>query len=373
MLDIPRCFDKYEILHELGTGGFSVAFLVRNRSTREELACKVVSRSGLVESNTFTRFEQEVRLLQQLHHRNLVSVQEVIFDASFIYLIMDYCSGGDLCSYIQSYGRLDDYSARFMFAQLVDAMAYLHERSIAHRDLKPENILLDGEQIPRITDLGLCHANVSNRLLSTPCGTTFYAAPELISGEEYDGKAIDVWSLGVVLYVMSTGSLPWTNLNFPELTQEIVRCDFAIPRYISPQCEDLMRAMMCPNPVARPTMRQIADHPWVCGFLDKEKAADPNGDRLRSSGSLGMALTSGMRRMSQSRSAKMSSSSMGSGMLPPLIVGDGAKAEGGGGEGVKNLMRRVPSTFSKMWTRAASILVRPNYLIGATDVRTGRE
>jgi serine/threonine protein kinase len=266
VLEVPRSFDKYDILREIGLGGFSVVYLVRNRVTSEEYACKVVSRQFLVDSRTFFRFEQEARLLEQLKHPNIIQLIETIYHPTFIFLIMEFCRCGDLCEYIDSHTCLDNHTARYIFLHLVSALAYLHERGVVHRDLKPENIFIDESHSPKLADLGLCHTVTKNQLLQTPCGTAFYAAPEVLTGNPYDGKCTDVWSLGVCLYVMLTGCMPWTSTNFPELQDEIRRGEIEMPDFLGAECQRLLRSMLDVDPDKRPTMKKLVDHPWLAEF-----------------------------------------------------------------------------------------------------------
>jgi serine/threonine protein kinase len=262
-IDIPPSFKSYDIVRFLGSGGFSVAFLVRDRPTGEEYACKVVSRKLLSDTHLFSRFEQEIRLLEQLCHPNIVHVFEVVFEPDIIFVVMEYCPGGDLCKFIEKFGRLDEASARAIFRQLLDAMIYLHDRQIAHRDIKPDNILLDANMRPKIADLGLCHTLHGNSLLSTRCGTIYYAAPELIRGADYDGRAIDVWSLGVVLYVMVSGALPWSITTDAHVYDQILHARYRLPVHIGGDLADLLKSMISLVASARPTMREISETPWA--------------------------------------------------------------------------------------------------------------
>lgn len=262
-IQIPLHFGRYDYIRTVGTGSFSVVALVYERSNQQQFACKICSRSLLMEKNIFDRFEREVRIMQTFHHPNLVHLFDIVYDENLIYLIMEYCMNGELFQVIVEHGKLEESISRKIFAQLIEGMTYIHMRDIAHRDLKPENILLDENLNPKITDFGLCHQIEHNTLLKTPCGSPFYAPPEVIANQPYDGKKSDVWSLGVVLYTMVTGSLPWKETNQMALFRQIMEADFIIPKSIPPTLRDLIQRLLRVDPTDRPDMQDIANHPWL--------------------------------------------------------------------------------------------------------------
>jgi serine/threonine protein kinase len=206
----------------------------------------------------FTRFEQEVRILQTLRHPSIVQLVDVVYDSSLIFLIMEYCSRGELFAFIASHGRLTPMVAKHLFSQIVDAMVYIHAR-----DIKPENVMLDENINAKIIDFGLCHSATPSALLETPCGTILYAPPELLLRQKYDGKLGDVWSLGVVLYAMMVGELPWASTNQQELCREICAGEFEVPMWVRGDARGLIQRMMQVDPANRPSMAQIAADPWL--------------------------------------------------------------------------------------------------------------
>lgn len=262
-IEIPVRFGKYDFIRTIGYGSFSVVALVVQRGTQNQFACKICSRELLMTNSIFDRFEREVRIMETLKHPSLVQLEEVVFDEKLIYLIMEYCSNGELFQIIADHGRLEEDLARKIFSQIVDGMIYIHARDIAHRDLKPENILLDANMNAKIADFGLCHQTDQKSLLQTPCGSPFYAPPEVITNQPYDGKLSDVWSLGVVLFTIVTGSLPWQDANQNALFRQIIDADFQIPRSLQPQLRDLISRLMRADPNERPPMAEIAKHPWL--------------------------------------------------------------------------------------------------------------
>ena len=263
VLNIPKQFGKYELVKKIGTGSFSAVVLCRHIQTRAYYACKVVCRQLLVEQNIFDRFEQEVRVLQSLRHPNIVHLEHIVYTEDNIYLIMEYCMRGELFKYIASIGPLEEGLVIRMFRQIAEALDFVHSHNIAHRDLKPENILLDQDMNAKLADFGLCHATSAQKLLVTPCGSPFYAPPEIINNVEYDGKRADVWSLGVVLYTMATGSLPWTETNQTQLFQQIREADIVIPSRLHPALRELLQMMLQRDPAKRPTTREILEFPWL--------------------------------------------------------------------------------------------------------------
>jgi carbon catabolite-derepressing protein kinase len=268
--EVPDSFGTYDIVKQIGVGGFSAVVLVRDRITGTTYACKIVTRESLIESGTFGRFEKEVRLLEQLHHPNIVPLADCLFENNYIFVVMEYCTGGELFSYLVQHGRLCENECRRMFVDIVNGLSYIHARGIAHRDLKPENILLDESLSAKIADFGLCKIVTQGKLMMTPCGSPIYAAPEVITGLGYDGRMSDIWSLGVVLYVMATASPPWQSRNNVELFKEVAKGEFRLPNYLSPGVKALIRSMINVVATERPTIDEIANNPWVtAGDLDE--------------------------------------------------------------------------------------------------------
>jgi serine/threonine protein kinase len=263
VIEVPLAFGKYQYVKTIGSGAFSAVILVQHRQHSELYACKVVPRAFLVEENLFERFEQEVRLLPSLNHPHIVRCQEIVFEPELIYVIMEYCANGDLFSSIATSGLLHEGRAQELFRQVAEAVEYIHNRDIAHRDLKPENILLDRDWVAKLADFGLCHSASSRKLLSTPCGSPFYAPPEIIENREYDGKMADIWSLGVCLYTAVTGVLPWTDDNQVELFRQIREADIEIPAYLSPSLRTLLSSMLQRDPLQRPTIQGVLDSLWL--------------------------------------------------------------------------------------------------------------
>ncbi|EAY00485.1 CAMK family protein kinase [Trichomonas vaginalis G3] len=176
---------------------------------------------------------------------------------------MEYCSRGELFSYLLQNGVLADFQIKHMLSQLVNALVYLHGRNIAHRDIKPENILIDQDLNVKLADFCLCHSTSNQQMLLTPCGSPFYAPPEIISNIPYDGKKGDMWSLGVVVFTMATGALPWTETNQTQLLQQIVNADYVVPVTVSPNIRHLIQALMDPNPSKRPSAEEVKSLPWM--------------------------------------------------------------------------------------------------------------
>lgn len=270
VLKIPKQFGKYEFVKKLGSGSFSAVVLCRHFQTKAYQACKVVSRRLLVEEHIFERFEQEVRVLQSFKHPNIVHVEQIVFTEENIYLVMEYCAKGELFKYIVDSGPINEKECRRLFRQIAEALAFVHDRNIAHRDLKPENILLDKDLNAKLADFGLCHVASPQQLLLTPCGSPFYAPPEIISNVEYDGKKADIWSLGVVLYTMVTGSLPWTETNQTQLFLQIQKADIVIPPRLNPALRNLLDAMIQRDPARRPTCKEVLESVWVTGAEDED-------------------------------------------------------------------------------------------------------
>ncbi|MBN3310011.1 MARK4 kinase, partial [Amia calva] len=205
-----------------------------------------------------------------------VQLFEVIETDKTLYLIMEYASGGEVFDYLVSHGRMKEKEARARFRQIVSAVHYCHQKNIVHRDLKAENLLLDADSNIKIADFGFSNEFTLGNKLDTFCGSPPYAAPELFQGKKYDGPEVDIWSLGVILYTLVSGSLPFDGQNLKaspstELRERVLRGKYRVPFYMSTDCESILRRFLVLNPSKRCTLEQIMKDKWMNAGYEGEE------------------------------------------------------------------------------------------------------
>ncbi|XP_063172662.1 serine/threonine-protein kinase MARK2 isoform X5 [Candoia aspera] len=261
---------NYRLLKTIGKGNFAKVKLARHVLTGKEVAVKIIDKTQL-NSSSLQKLFREVRIMKVLNHPNIVKLFEVIETDKTLYLIMEYASGGEVFDYLVAHGRMKEKEARAKFRQIVSAVQYCHQKFIVHRDLKAENLLLDADMNIKIADFGFSNEFTFGNKLDTFCGSPPYAAPELFQGKKYDGPEVDVWSLGVILYTLVSGSLPFDGQNLKELRERVLRGKYRIPFYMSTDCENLLKKFLILNPSKRGTLEQIMKDRWMnVGHEDDE-------------------------------------------------------------------------------------------------------
>nr|CAD7593174.1 unnamed protein product [Timema genevievae] len=243
---------KYKLLKTIGKGNFAKVKLAKHMPTGKELF-------------------REVRIMKMLDHPNIVKLFQVIETEKTLYLVMEYASGGEVFDYLVLHGRMKEKEARAKFRQIVSAVQYCHQKKIIHRDLKAENLLLDSEMNIKIADFGFSNEFTPGNKLDTFCGSPPYAAPELFQGKKYDGPEVDVWSLGVILYTLVSGSLPFDGSTLRELRERVLRGKYRIPFYMSTDCENLLKKFLVLNPAKRASLENIMKDKWMnMGYEEEE-------------------------------------------------------------------------------------------------------
>ncbi|XP_077195989.1 serine/threonine-protein kinase MARK1 isoform X5 [Paroedura picta] len=273
--NIPRCrnsitsanddhphIGNYRLLKTIGKGNFAKVKLARHVLTGREVAVKIIDKTQL-NPTSLQKLFREVRIMKILNHPNIVKLFEVIETEKTLYLVMEYASGGEVFDYLVAHGRMKEKEARAKFRQIVSAVQYCHQKCIVHRDLKAENLLLDGDMNIKIADFGFSNEFTIGNKLDTFCGSPPYAAPELFQGKKYDGPEVDVWSLGVILYTLVSGSLPFDGQNLKELRERVLRGKYRIPFYMSTDCENLLKKLLVLNPIKRGSLEQIMKDRWM--------------------------------------------------------------------------------------------------------------
>ncbi|XP_069063238.1 serine/threonine-protein kinase MARK2 isoform X9 [Pleurodeles waltl] len=261
---------NYRLLKTIGKGNFAKVKLARHVLTNKEVAVKIIDKTQL-NSSSLQKLFREVRIMKVLNHPNIVKLFEVIETEKTLYLVMEYASGGEVFDYLVAHGRMKEKEARAKFRQIVSAVQYCHQKLIVHRDLKAENLLLDADMNIKIADFGFSNEFTFGNKLDTFCGSPPYAAPELFQGKKYDGPEVDVWSLGVILYTLVSGSLPFDGQNLKELRERVLRGKYRIPFYMSTDCENLLKKFLILNPSKRGTLEQIMRDRWMnVGHEDDE-------------------------------------------------------------------------------------------------------
>ncbi|KAI8870682.1 Pkinase-domain-containing protein [Ramicandelaber brevisporus] len=257
----PQSIGGYTIVRTLGTGSFGKVKLARHDLTGCMVALKFINRSRVTKSEMVGRVRREIQYLRLLRHPHIIKLYEIITTPADIILVMEQ-GHGELFNYIVKRGRLPEPEARKYFQQIVSAVDYCHQRKIVHRDLKPENLLLDSAMNVKIADFGLANLISDGEFLRTSCGSPNYAAPEVVSGRLYAGPEVDVWSCGIILYVLLCGRLPFEDENIPELFRKINQGNYAEPQNVSDQVRNLLSRILKVNPLERYTIAQIKSDPW---------------------------------------------------------------------------------------------------------------
>ncbi|NP_001314873.1 serine/threonine-protein kinase SIK2a isoform 1 [Danio rerio] len=252
----------YDIERTLGKGNFAVVKLARHRITKSEVAIKIIDKTQLDAVN-LEKIYREVEIMKLLDHPHIIKLYQVMETKNMLYLVTEYARNGEIFDYLASRGRLSEVDARKKFWQILSAVEYCHQRNIVHRDLKAENLLLDTHMNMKIADFGFGNFFRPGEPLTTWCGSPPYAAPEVFEGQQYEGPQLDIWSMGVVLYVLVCGALPFDGPSLPVLRQRVLEGRFRIPYFMSEDCEHLIRKMLVLDPARRLSLSQIKEHRWM--------------------------------------------------------------------------------------------------------------
>jgi 5'-AMP-activated protein kinase catalytic alpha subunit len=257
---------SYYLGRTLGEGTYGKVKYGEHAETGDAVAIKILDKDRLVNNNMVAQIKKEILILKHLHHPNVVDLQEVLASKDKVYMVMELVPGGELFDKVVAEGPLSEAEARRVFQELLDGLEYCHKQGIYHRDLKPENVLLAADGTVKLSDFGLGYLpseSLHTDLLQTTCGTPNYVAPEVLIRRGYQGEPADIWSLGVCLYVIMAGYLPFDEASLPALFKVIARAQYTIPPWFSPEMTHVLKLILNPDPTRRATIAQLRRHPWV--------------------------------------------------------------------------------------------------------------
>ncbi|KAI5625130.1 serine/threonine-protein kinase NIM1-like [Silurus asotus] len=262
-LNAGRRVGFYKVYVEIGCGNFSKVKLAYHVLTKDKVAIKILDKVRL-DLQTQRMLSREISIMERLYHPNMLRLYEVLETPCRLYLVLEYAGGGDLHAKISSQGKLDDLESKLVFAQILSAVKYMHDNNIIHRDLKAENILFTSNFCVKVADFGFS-TNISNRcqMLDTFCGSPLYAAPELFKDEAYIGPPVDVWAMGVLLFFMVTGTMPFRADTVPKLRRCVLQGVYVLPIWVSAPCQRLIRGILKADPTERCGLDQMLGCEWL--------------------------------------------------------------------------------------------------------------
>jgi len=259
---------KYEVGDELGRGAFSVVKAGVNRKTRDRVAIKIIDRND-VGKDYEKNLRMEMDILRRVDHPNIIALHEMIEAGNKLYFVMELVTGGELFDRIVEKGSYSEEDAKILVRKIVSAIEYLHKQNIAHRDLKPENLLVksvEDDTEVKIADFGLSKIIDKDKMMQTACGTPGYVAPEVLNAEGYD-KEVDMWSVGVITYILLCGFPPFYSESVPEVFEQIMKAEYDYPEEywdeISAEAKDFIDHLLVVDVAKRLTAEQSLNHPWL--------------------------------------------------------------------------------------------------------------
>lgn len=277
----------YTVGKIIGTGSYATVKLAKSARHACEVAIKIVSKVQAPPDYLKKFLPREIEVVKGLKHPNLIRFLQAIETTHRVYIIMEYAENGSLFDIIRAHGYIDETRSRKWFGQLLDALQYCHERGVVHRDIKCENLLLDTDYNIKVSDFGFarahmrCRSNAEDYTLSeTFCGSYAYASPEILQGIPYAPHLSDIWSMGVVLYAMVFGRLPFDDSSVNELLKQVKnRVTFPKQPEVSPECKHLIMTIL--SPVSeRPRLRKLAVDPWLRPIKGKSRGDSRSGSGL---------------------------------------------------------------------------------------------
>ncbi|XP_014509552.1 CBL-interacting serine/threonine-protein kinase 24 isoform X2 [Vigna radiata var. radiata] len=262
-MNVRRKIGKYEVGRTIGEGTFAKVKFARNSETGESVAIKTMAKTTILQHRMVEQIKREISIMKIVRHPNIVRLHEVLASQTKIYIILEFVMGGELYDKIVQQGRLSENESRRYFQQLIDAIDHCHKKGVYHRDLKPENLLLDAFGNLKVSDFGLSALTEKGvGLLHTTCGTPNYVAPEVLGNRGYNGAAADVWSCGVILYVLLAGYLPFEEPDLPTLYRRINAAEYVCPFWFSAETKSFIHKILDPNPETRVKIEEIRKVPW---------------------------------------------------------------------------------------------------------------
>mmetsp|Transcript_6769 Transcript_6769/g.12428 ORF Transcript_6769/g.12428 Transcript_6769/m.12428 type:complete len:575 (-) Transcript_6769:231-1955(-) len=279
-INSPRIHVKgYHIGRTIGKGAFGKVLLATRVSGGQELVVKVMEKKGIDDLKRVDQIFGEMFILTSLRHKNVIQLYEVRNQLNNIILVMEYAEGGELTNLIEKHLYLSEKYGCRIFNQILDGLIYCHRRKVIHRDLKLENILLDSEGNIKIVDFGLSERLLGDAKLESVCGTPLYMSPELMQGKKYDSST-DVWSLGIVLYAMLCGFMPFSANNLADLSAKVCGGYYTIPEHLSDHLKDLIKNMLAVKPIDRLHLESIQNHPWAMTGIMGGASEESNAEKL---------------------------------------------------------------------------------------------
>ena len=261
----------YKIIRKLGEGMFSTVKLASHSLTGEKVAIKILEKTKVTKLEEKERINRELAIMRKLNHYNIVKLYQIVETKLTIYLIQENVQGKEFMEYLNKKGKLKEVEACKFFHQIISGLEYIHQCGIAHRDFKPENILITNDDtVLKIIDFGLSNMYKNNQLLKTACGSPCYAPPEMIKEESYDGAKSDIWSSGIILYLMLCGKLPFYHEQNEIMYEKILSGKFEHPNYLSDKAKDILDKIIEIDPKKRLNFEEIKSHPWF-NIIDKNE------------------------------------------------------------------------------------------------------